>query len=129
MTRKRNDSKPVSLRLSPEFKQAAESLSEIHQAKNLSDYFRGLIFIDALLASGLSDLLDRPAWVTKDYGGLIRRETESLRAERRLTREKVGEETSSQLHTALSTILADAPKTVVEKVVELLTQNAGKYAR
>jgi hypothetical protein len=31
-----------------------------------------LIYLDALLATGDADLLDKPAWVTRDYGELVR---------------------------------------------------------
>jgi len=59
-------------RLSPQFREAVETLSSTHKTKNLSEYFRGLIYLDALLATGDADLLDKPAWVTRDYGDLIR---------------------------------------------------------
>ena len=59
-------------RLTPEFREAIETLSSTHKTKTLSEYFRGLIYLDALLASGNAGLLDKPAWVTRDYGELVR---------------------------------------------------------
>lgn len=67
---KRDITAPV--RLTPEFRQAVKTLPETHKAKNASEYFRGLIYLDALLATGDADLLDKPAWVTRDYGELAR---------------------------------------------------------
>jgi hypothetical protein len=70
----------TSFRLSPEFRQAAETLAEVHGVTNLSQYWRGLIYLDALLASGETDLLDKPAWVTRDYGELIRNARELFKS-------------------------------------------------
>ena len=70
----------TSFRLSPEFRQAAETLAEAHGVSNLSQYWRGLIYLDALLASGETDLLDKPAWVTRDYGDLIRNARELFKS-------------------------------------------------
>lgn len=117
------------IRLSPAFREAFESMCKIHQAKSYAEYLRGLIYLDALLASGHADLLDKPAWVTRDYGALIRRESEDLKRARDQAVHAHLEETSSQLHTALSTIIADAPSSALEKVAEILTQYAGRYAK
>jgi len=73
----------TSLRLSDEFREAARSLAELHGAKNQSDYFRGLIYLDAVLASAETDMLDKPAWVTRSYGKLIRHIVDFLKEELR----------------------------------------------
>jgi hypothetical protein len=63
----------TSFRLSPAFREAIDVLVGAHGARNLSEYFRGLIYLDAALTSGDTDPLDKPAWVTRDYGKWLRK--------------------------------------------------------
>jgi hypothetical protein len=62
----------TSFRLSAEFRKVADSLTKQHGARTLSEYFRGLIYLDATLSGEETDALDKPAWVTRSYGKLIR---------------------------------------------------------
>lgn len=62
----------TAFRLTEDFRIAAKDLKGTHKAKSMTDYFRGLIYLDALLAGYGTDSLDKPSWVTKDYGGLIK---------------------------------------------------------
>ena len=62
----------TSFRLSADFRKAADSLLKDHDARNLSEYIRGLIYLDATLSGKETDGLDKPAWVTRTYGKLIR---------------------------------------------------------
>jgi hypothetical protein len=70
MTTKKSDL--TSFRLSTEFRKAVDSLVKQHGARSLSEYFRGLIYLDATLSGEETDGLDKPAWVTRSYGKLIR---------------------------------------------------------
>lgn len=47
-------------------------MSEHHRTRSLSDYFRGLCWLDIALTSGETDSIDKPSWVTKDYKELIK---------------------------------------------------------
>jgi hypothetical protein len=61
-----------SFRLSVAFRKVVDALTEEHDARSLSEYFRGLIYLDATLSGEETDALDKPAWVTRSYGKLIR---------------------------------------------------------
>jgi hypothetical protein len=73
----------TSFRLSQEFREAVRFLAQAHKAKSMSDYFRGLIYMDALLSGLGTDTLDKPGWVTRDYGKFLKemekRNEESVR--------------------------------------------------
>jgi hypothetical protein len=62
----------TSFRLSPDFRKVADALLKDHDARSLSEYIRGLIYLDATLSGEETDSLDKPAWVTRTYGKLIR---------------------------------------------------------
>lgn len=111
----------VSFRLSPAFQEAIDVLRAAHGAKNQSEYFRGLIYLDAIMASGIADLLDKPAWVTRDYGDLIR--GAAARSSQR-----VSSETREQLQTALDIILREAPSEVIRSVSRILGDKAKRFA-
>lgn len=64
----------TSFRLSADFRKTADALLKDHDARNLSEYIRGLIYLDAALSGKETDSLDKPSWVTRTYGKLIRRE-------------------------------------------------------
>ena len=43
-----------------------------HEARSLSEYIRGLIYLDGTLSEIETDSLDKPSLVTRTYGNLIR---------------------------------------------------------
>jgi hypothetical protein len=66
------------------------------------------------------------AWAWKQYeqaGSLHALREERVGAQSR----RVSDETQEQIFTALKTIFDRAPSTVIERVVEYLTERAGKY--
>lgn len=73
----------ITFRLSEEFRKVASALEVKHGARNRSDYFRGLVYLDATLAGAETDVLDKPAWVTRTYGKLIREAISFFKGESR----------------------------------------------
>jgi hypothetical protein len=48
-----------------------EILQRKHGSKNRSDYFRGLVFLDAHLSGEDTSGLDRPGWLTRSFPQLL----------------------------------------------------------
>lgn len=61
----------TSFRLSVEFRKTADALLKHHQSRSLSEYIRGLIYLDAVLSKTNTDNIDKPAWMTRSYSKLI----------------------------------------------------------
>lgn len=63
----------VSMRLADDTRSKVHELITKHGAKGFADYFRGLLYLDAALSGRNTDAFDRPAWVGRAYGELMRR--------------------------------------------------------
>lgn len=57
----------TALRMDAKLKKAADEMIEKHGASSISDYLRGLIWMDVLLSYGQADLKDIPGWLLSAY--------------------------------------------------------------
>ena len=57
----------TALRMDAKLKKAADDMIEKHGAASISEYLRGLIWMDVLLSYGKADLKDIPAWLLSAY--------------------------------------------------------------
>jgi hypothetical protein len=61
----------LSSRLEEEFATVMQQLRQLHRVDTMSDFLRGLVYLDATHSGVPTNDLDRPAWIIKAYPELF----------------------------------------------------------